>query len=195
MNPAYILAGGQSSRFGSDKARYQPPGSTAAPQIVTLVDALRKSGHDVHVVADRADRYADLGLDCLVDREPGLGPLAGLASALAHRATTVPPDASPLDQWLMLVSCDQRNWQDVWYDALAIHTHRSAAAILYYDSQWQPLPGLYHVQLLDTVVQHIQQRRLSFHALLDALGEACVKVEVTEPPSLWSFNTPEDLNR
>lgn len=192
MVPAYILSGGRSQRFGSDKARYEWP---AGPQLKVLADQLHTAGHAVHIVADRADRYEDLGFDCLVDIRPDCGPLAGLASALAHHRSTLNTEAEQLPGWLLLVSCDQRNWQSSWYDSLALQTDREVDAICYYDTQWQPLPGLYHCRLLDTVLSRIESRQLSLHGLLDSLAEASLQVAVTDPPSRYSFNTPDDLHK
>ncbi len=146
--PAYILAGGQSRRFGSDKARHLTP---AGPQLLVLADQLRNCGHSVHVVADRADRYADLGLTCLVDTQPDSGPLAGLASALAHhrsaRSTGCQPvsdnpssASSRFPSWILLVNCDQLVWQAAWVEHLMEHIHDDAATSIYFDTQWQPLP-------------------------------------------------------
>lgn len=181
LSPAYILAGGQSRRFGSDKARYAWP---AGPQLQVLADQLRCAGHVVHVVADRSDRYRDLGFNCLTDVQPDSGPLAGLARGLIHHR----------DGWLLLVSCDQRNWQPAWYEALAVHRDDDVDAICYFDTQWQPLPGLYHTRLLETILDRLQQRQLSFHGMLETLGPACRPVQVSDPPSRWSFNTPTELD-
>lgn len=188
--PAYILSGGQSRRFGSDKARYATP---AGPQLLILADQLRSNGHTVHVVADRAERYADLGLTCIVDIQPNSGPLAGLASALAHHRQSLPSPAPRPSGWLLLVSCDQRHWQPAWTEELSLNTGDAVDAAINYDTQWQPLPGLYHVDLLPTLMNRLASGQLSLHSLLDSLGSRCSKVITTQPPSQWSFNTAADL--
>ena len=187
---AFILSGGQSRRFGSDKARHITP---AGPQLLVLVDQLRSCGHTVHVVADRADRYADIGLTCLVDAQPNSGPLAGLASALAHHLQSLPSPSPRASGWLILVSCDQRYWQSSWTEELSLHISDAVDAAIFYDTQWQPLPGLYHVDLLPTIMDRLAAHQLSLHSLLDSLGSRCSKVHTTQPPSHWSFNTPADL--
>ncbi len=189
--PAYILSGGQSRRFGSDKARYETP---AGVQLCLLVDRLRSAGHTVHVVADRADRYTDLGLTCLVDLQPDSGPLAGLATALAHqRAQLALASDVRAAGWLLLVNCDQRVWQADWYTELLAHTSPDVDASIYFDTMWQPLPGLYHVDLFPLVMDRLTHRRLSLHGLLDSLGDRIAQVPTQQPPSRWSFNTHADL--
>lgn len=69
-----ILAGGQSSRFGSDKAQAMLDGATL---IERVADALAPQVAAL-VICGRAP-----GLD---DRPPGIGPLGGLAAALHYGA-------------------------------------------------------------------------------------------------------------
>ena len=70
-----ILAGGQSSRFGSDKA-------------MALLDGRSLLSHAVEALSSACDHVVVLGrshdtLDCLPDwPQVGMGPLAGLAAAL-----------------------------------------------------------------------------------------------------------------
>ncbi len=74
-----VLAGGQSRRFGSDKALALLAGT---PLIAHVLDALRPQVAALVVVGrDHA------GERSLPDRPaPGLGPLGGLAAALSHAA-------------------------------------------------------------------------------------------------------------
>ncbi len=50
---AYLLAGGKSSRFGSNKALVTIDGQ---PLLLGLIASLKNTEHQVHVVADRVDR-------------------------------------------------------------------------------------------------------------------------------------------
>ena len=199
--PAYILCGGRSQRFGSDKARALVDGQ---PQLLHLSHALQRAGHSVHYVADRADRYNDLGIACLVDEHPECGPLAGLSSALKHRAAEIASrraTAVDLDRscgWLLLVSCDQTAWDSRWFAelqraALAMH---DALAAAYVDTAWQPLPALFHVDLAAEVERRLLAGRLSLQQLLsqlDAEGRCAKQQLANAPPSAWSFNTPDEL--
>lgn len=190
MFPAYILSGGRSTRFGSDKSRYL---TAAGPQLLALADRLRSQGHEVHIVADAADRYTDWGVTCIVDVQPNSGPMAGLAAALGHRQAVRLGDRQ--SGWILLVSCDQYVWQNTWYEELNSSVSQSVDASVYFDSQWQPLPALYHCDLLPSIMQRLMLGELSLHGLLDSLGERVSKVATTQPPSRWSFNTLSELDR
>jgi molybdopterin-guanine dinucleotide biosynthesis protein A len=76
-----VLAGGQSSRFGSDKAKAELGGRTL---LARAVDAL--SGWCEHVVI--VGREAGPA-PCIPDwPRPGMGPLGGIAGALRHAQDT-----------------------------------------------------------------------------------------------------------
>ena len=127
--PAYILCGGRSQRFGADKARVLIEG---VPQLLRLSGALQRAGHEVRYVADRADRYRDLGVECLVDSRPDCGPMAGLECALQHRTAEIASYASLTRAgesdaiWaarLLVVSCDQAIWESSWSEELLSLIH------------------------------------------------------------------------
>jgi molybdenum cofactor guanylyltransferase len=72
-----VLAGGQSRRFGSDKATALLGGK---PLIDHAIDALRPIVHDVIVVGGSRE-----GLSSIADRPAiGAGPLGGLCAAIYH---------------------------------------------------------------------------------------------------------------
>jgi hypothetical protein len=74
-----VLAGGQSSRFGSDKALAELDGRTL---LARAVEALQAQCDAVVVVGRE-----DAPVPTLPDRpRPGMGPLGGIAAALHHAA-------------------------------------------------------------------------------------------------------------
>jgi molybdopterin-guanine dinucleotide biosynthesis protein A len=77
---AVILAGGQSSRMGRDKALLPCEGTTLLARQVRI---LRELGPAEILVSGRADAdHGALRLTVLLDRFPDLGPLAGVERAL-----------------------------------------------------------------------------------------------------------------
>lgn len=75
-----VLAGGTSSRMGTDKAFVEIDG---VPMVVRAVGALRAAGvAPVLVVGGDAVRLKALGLDAVEDLYPGAGPLGGVITAL-----------------------------------------------------------------------------------------------------------------
>ncbi len=187
--PAYVLCGGQSARFGTDKARVRINGQ---PQLLRLASMLRDQGHAVHFVAGHKDRFLDLGVETLVDAQPDCGPIAGLVSAAQHRATTLHASAKNAG-WFLLISCDQLLWQANFFEALAQQANEGVLAVTYRDPNLQPIPGLYHAKIESVASHALAQRQLSLKRLLESLNEAVVSFATAENPRAWCFNSEREL--
>ncbi len=182
--PAYILAGGQSRRFGADKARAVLEGK---PLLRRLVDQLETHVGDVTVVADRAEKYGDLGLRTIADVTPGLGPVGGLATALTDM------EARGEQGWCWLLACDVAELPAHWLEELAAHAPSDGRVVAYRDKRWQPMPGLYHPSIRPHVIAYLEQGGRAMWSLLEQL-HACA---VTPPDDIarMQMNTPEDYER
>lgn len=101
---AYVLAGGASSRFGSDKALAKIGEQTVLERACRLIEG---TAGVVRVVAP-AGRYPSLQGTFVNDRWPGQGPLGGIVTGLL---ATEESGGSP---WNLVVSCDMpfltREW-------------------------------------------------------------------------------------
>jgi len=185
--PVYILAGGRSSRFGSDKARAI---FNDQPLLCRIAALLEPIASEITVVADRADKYADLGFRTIADRRPGLGPMAGLDTALHDL-----PDAS---LWLMLCPCDaillRRPWLDQLLNAAAPGIAAGHDAVAFKDQHWQPMPALYHTRAMPTVAERLADNDRSMQSLLDRLSSHAMSLPA-DWADHWQANTPDELRR
>lgn len=188
--PLYILAGGQSRRFGSDKARALIEEKTL---VVRVAEALAPTSAQVTVVARDAGQYEDLGLTTIGDEVTGLGPMGGLLTALKRREIKHGPG------WVIVASCDWVNPDPRWLEPLvgAVMDEPSAKyrpAVAFKDERWQPLPGLYHTSLLPRVEQSIAGASQALWRLLgEVSAQALPLAEVGV--TLHQANTPEALQR
>ena len=175
MIPLYILAGGRSSRFGSDKARAEIGGQ---PLITRVAHGLAPVASSTTVVAEVKDKYLDLGLRTIADAEPGLGPIGGLVTALEDVAG---------DQ-LLLVACDMAHVDADWVARL---TAPDGPAVAFRDhTGWQPLFAVYRQSVAGEASDLIAAGEQSMQVLLNRVGKA------VELPSNWagSINTPQELD-
>lgn len=109
----YILAGGESSRMGRNKALLEIGGEALIERTARLVgEAVDKP----IVVAPKA-MFAGIGLECVEDDWPGAGPLGGIATVL--RATNA--------EWNLVVACDLPYLTKEWLDYLAERAKASPA--------------------------------------------------------------------
>lgn len=160
-----ILAGGSASRFGADKALAIWRGK---PLIAHVADALAAQCADV-VVCGRSWG----GLPALEDPAPGLGPMGGLAAALAHAAATGHAE-------LLVVPCDI---VDLPLDAAARLRPTPAVA----EGQW--LVGLWPAALAPNLTDLLRaEGAVSARRWLQVAGA------IARPfPPLRNINRPEDL--
>ncbi|MBK9119403.1 MAG: molybdenum cofactor guanylyltransferase [Phycisphaerales bacterium] len=192
--PVYILAGGRSRRFGSDKARALVAG---VPLLVHVAAALRPVTPEPTVVADTPGKYADLGFRTIVDGYPGRGPLGGLHAALADLAARAGVRSSQTggaaNAALVLVSCDFVVLRAAWIEALRAALHGDTVAAAFGGAHWEPLPGIYRAPLLEVVEKRLQSASGgALHALLDTVNAVRVPVPSDWPP-LAHVNTPPEL--
>ncbi len=181
--PVYILAGGRSSRFGSDKALAEIDGECLIKRVCRLLSPFASS---TTVVADKPDKYTDFGLRTIQDLNPGLGPLAGLQAAL-H-------DMPKSEHWLLLCSCDAYVIRHNWIERLLAHRTKQCQAVAYRTDRWQPVPAVYSRSCLPSVESQIKRNDLSMQRLLDRQD-----VYELQPhddwPDNWQINTVKDLER
>ena len=100
----FILAGGESSRMGRDKALLELNGVTLTAQTARLVESV--AGRSA-IIGDSV-RLEGLSLRVIEDDFPGAGPLGGIATAL--RASEA--------EWNLIVACDMpyltREWLELF---------------------------------------------------------------------------------
>lgn len=76
---AIIMAGGNSSRMGTDKSILPLEGK---PMIERICEPLRGAFNQILISANDKDKFAFLDEQVVTDKVPGQGPLMGIASAL-----------------------------------------------------------------------------------------------------------------
>jgi molybdopterin-guanine dinucleotide biosynthesis protein A len=190
--PGYILCGGKSSRFGSDKARAVLGG---VPLIVNVAETLASRCDSIVAVADVEEKYRDLGLRTIADHRPGLGPLAGLEAALSHRLESSGPG------WLLLVSCDLGALKAEWLETIVPQLSSegrgmTTRAVAFRGDFWQPFPAALHTDLLPLTSTMLDEKKASFQRLLsDERARSRPLPLPTDWPETPQVNTPEDLER
>jgi len=180
--PVYILAGGRSRRFGSDKARAMFNGE---PLILHARRLLEPIASSVTVVADQPDKYADLDLRTIVDRSPGLGPLGGLDAALAD----LPDDQS----WLLLCCCDAVVIRDPWLQQLLAARRPDSNAVVFRGDRWQPMPALYARSCHPHLAEVLDRDRRSMQQFLQRIDAAALPMP-DDWPDNWQVNSMAELD-
>ena len=163
-----VLAGGRSSRFGSDKAEALWQGK---PLIQHAIDALRPMVDDL-VLCGRA--YGDIG--AIADRpSAGLGPLGGLNAALHHA------DAHGFAA-VLCAGCDTP-----LLPAALLERLRASGGPAYVGRL--PVIGYWPARLAGPLDMFLsEQRKHAIRAWADAVG-----AEAVDWPGLANINEPKDI--
>jgi molybdopterin-guanine dinucleotide biosynthesis protein A len=182
-----ILAGGSSSRMGSNKALLPCPGGLF---IETVHRQLADIFSDVLLVTNTPDHYAFLRCRTVTDLIPGAGPLAGIHGALSHCTTP----------YIFVVACDMP-----WLQAAMIRHLVAAAAgydvvIPHGDKGQEALHAVYGKGALPAVTQALQagkRRIVSFFDQVRVRQILSADIARFDPEfrSFQNINTPEEYYR
>ena len=185
---AVLLCGGRSSRMGADKAQLVWEGRTLLERIAA---GLKPQVSAVYLGTGAQPKYEELGLPCLLDRGPDLGPLAGLEAALVGSATP----------WVLLVACDLPGLSPE-VTARLFAAPQPGDQVVQFGSLEAPEPlcALYHRSVLGAVRGALQAGRRRMTSFLNQ--DACDPIQVRWVPlpdslrsDLRNVNAPEEWSR
>ena len=177
----WVLAGGRSSRMGTDKAVIALDG---APLIERAIAVARTACESVSIVGDPA-KYGSLGCPVVPDEFDGAGPLAGIEAALRTSAA----------DWNLILACDMPSLDaDVPASLFgAIGEHGDCVLPRHADGKLEPLCAVYHRRCHGQIRAALDSGVRKVASALDGL--AIRYVTVTRDDSFTNLNTPEDLRR
>ncbi|MBD2353431.1 molybdenum cofactor guanylyltransferase [Tolypothrix sp. FACHB-123] len=184
---AIVLAGGQSSRMGEDKALIPIEGIPMLQRVCSIAQACADT---VYVVTPWPERYQHLVLPgCQFISEtplsPSHGPLVGFSQGLAQVQT----------DWVLLLACDLPKLKvevlQEWIARLDSVGDDAIAALAHHAKGWEPLCGFYRRRCLPELLEFINQGGRSFQQWLKQ--HSVQVLPVLEPEMLFNCNTPEDL--
>ncbi|HIK54428.1 MAG TPA: molybdenum cofactor guanylyltransferase [Synechococcales cyanobacterium M55_K2018_004] len=193
---AIVLAGGQSSRMGRDKALIPVQGVPLLQRVcaaakfctdrVIIVARQGSSDHVDHSYLAQLPAGCELVIESSRSEYPQ-GPLVGFVHGLTQINTP----------WVLLLACDLPNIRgevlQQWVGLLP-HVPQEAIALLpRTEKGWEPLCGFYRSKALPSLEQFVQRGGRSFQRWLAA--ENVQQLSLEDPAVLFNCNTPEDLHQ
>ncbi len=176
-----VLCGGQSKRFGSDKAVTELLSGRLLAQ--APIDALRLAGIDP-VVAVGGNFSAQLGVPTIADRWAGQGPLAGLATALLY-ATQSHVVATPCDVPLL-----RAEHVSLLTEACLADPAGDVAVVAEVNGQVEPSLGVWPSSWGRPLITEIRSGRLRLRHVLNVGPFRTVTVPAE---AIGDADTPEEL--
>jgi molybdenum cofactor guanylyltransferase len=182
---AFILAGGNSTRMGTDKAFVMLDGRTL---LARALDVCRTITSEARIVGDRK-KFAPFA-PVVGDVFPGCGPLAGIHAALRSSGTDLNlvlavdlPFVSPALLHFLVAEARQ---------------HAAIVTLPRAGKGWQPLCAVYRRAFADAAETALRARRYKIDALFDpaltrSIGEEELRSAGFSPEVFRNLNTPEEL--
>lgn len=184
---AVVLAGGRSTRMGTDKAFVPLAGR---PMLAWVLDALEPLTRSFVVVCNEPEKYAEFEgrARVVTDDPPRAGPLAALRTGLRMSR----------EHWAFVTSCDAPFLKPAFVQRLARFTRGFDAAVPGNEAERWPLSAFYHrrcIPALDRAVQRADQRVIAFFPEVGVRWVPTDDLRAADPElrSLWNVNTPQDL--
>lgn len=177
-----MLAGGASSRMGTDKALIEVDGQ---PLVMLAASRIARVCGTVSIVGDPV-RHGNFGLTVIPDRIPGAGPLAGIEAALGATKT----------DWNLVVACDMPALDPEILESL-FAAGADCTLPRYSDGKVEPLCAVYHRRCREGLVKAMEQgiRKVTDALALLEPGCAITYISVSSAASFANLNTPEELRR
>jgi len=180
-----VLAGGASSRMGSNKALKPLSGK---PVISHLLDSLKPLTGDIFIAAGDVEAYEELGFPIRADQYELRSALVGIYSALAAAA----------HEHCFTVACDMPFAEPALVMLLAGLISGHDAAVPVSQRGPEPLHALYSRSCLAPMRHRIESGELALHDLLDSLDVRYVDLVEMAPlcdPAMvfLNLNTVVDL--
>jgi molybdopterin-guanine dinucleotide biosynthesis protein A len=181
-----ILAGGQSSRMGTDKAFVRVGGRAIVER---TIERLRPLADELIIVSNTPINYAYLGLPVFTDLLPHKGPLGGLYTAISQTRS----------EYTLVVSCDQPFLNIALLRFLLDLRHGYDVVVpLNRESYPQSMHAVYAKGCLAPIRGCLDANRLkviSFFADVRVRSVASEEIDRFDPRrlSFFNVNTPDDL--
>lgn len=180
---AFVLAGGKSTRMGTDKGLVLHLGK---PFVVRIIEAIQSHSDSITIISNTSN-YNYLGYPILEDLIKNKGPLAGIYSGLKHSSS----------QHNLFVSCDMPLLNNAVINHLILHAdYSSDASVLIHNNNIEPLCGIYNKKITETLKSLIEEDKLSVISALQHLNVHYIDVSNVDgitPDSLKNINTKTEL--
>lgn len=177
---AYIIAGGKSSRMGSDKGMLF---LNETVFIAHIVKALRDASiQNITIVSSNAD-YDFLNCNRIEDIYPNKGPVGGIFTALSHSKTE---QNIILSVDIPLISADIITWLIANIDKEKLITQVKVG------DKVSPLIAVYNKVTVSIFEEHLKREELKLRMVVEAIPNQTIEVPEKWQSLLQNINTKED---
>lgn len=186
---AIILAGGKSSRMGTNKALLTIDGKTV---IERIVEDLKPIVNNMIIVTNSFEEYEFLNIPMVEDEWKGIGPLAGIHAGLTASKT----------EKNILVACDMPFISPRLASILLDQLSDYEAVVPEISGQLHPLFAVYHRDIRGKIKNAIERGQLRIRSIFNAIHVKIIKEAdlmnlgfQIEESALFNMNHPEEYEK
>jgi molybdenum cofactor guanylyltransferase len=176
-----VLAGGKSSRFGSDKARFVYDGKA---MMQWVLDSFGQAD-ERFIIANQP--YNEFKLPVYPDIIQNQTPLSGIHSALIHAK----------NDWVAVAACDMPFLTTGYWEILQTYCKGTNAVVVESGMGLDPLAAFYHKDLLKPVEANLEQHQNAIRIFLQSINATILKASELALPAntFYNINRLEDAKR
>lgn len=178
----YILAGGKSSRMGTDKGLMMLNGKATVQHVI---EQMQPAVDKVIIVSNNPD-YKKFGLEVIGDLIKDIGPAGGIYSALSHANSN----------YVFIMSCDMPFINSGAIKLLIEKSNQLQITLPEYENRIEPLFGVYSKECLPQLEKLIHQGTIKLQDLVSQFELLKVNVDNNElfhESFFMNINTKEDF--
>jgi molybdopterin-guanine dinucleotide biosynthesis protein A len=187
---AIILAGGKSSRFGSNKAMYK---LDQKPMLENIIEKLEPFFNKIYIIGNEKQELKGIKgeIEYLADKIPDKGPLGGLYTGLSETDS----------QFNYLQACDMPFICEDYLNFMQDYINKDSKYEAYIpekEGYLEPFVGIYNKNIKEDILKLIKKDQLNFDYLFNKINIKRIPEEEIEKVAdtkriFFNINRKEDL--
>ena len=175
---AFLLAGGKSSRMGTDKGLVEFQNQSMASRILNMLSSIFL---DVNVNSNNSD-YSRFGFPVFSDSVHEKGPAGGILSAFENTGK----------DWIFVIACDMPLVTPQAILKLHGNKNNSEICLPVSNNNIEPLCGFYHSSIQNQILHYLNDDILKMQQLVKKFNLKLVEFDSSEKLFL-NINSKDDL--
>ena len=188
---ATILAGGKSSRFGTDKSLVKLGDKSLLDH---TIDKITKTFNEIIIVSNNKSlKIKDKNIKIIPDCLPGqLGPLIGVLSAMKWVKKN-----KKKYKWIATFPCDTPFFDNQIFKHLLIKSKRTKKKLFFFKSgeKRHNIFGLWSLELEKILEKDIKNNHRKVEAWANKIGLELIEIDKKKSSTFLNINTREDLKK
>ncbi|MCB0477840.1 MAG: molybdenum cofactor guanylyltransferase [Crocinitomicaceae bacterium] len=178
-----VLAGGESSRMGTDKGLVQIDGKTMVEHVL---ETLKQVTEEVVIISNNKD-YEQFGVSVFQDEIKLRGPVGGIYTALKQAK----------HELVLVLSCDSPYVNAELLEYFLKQCDSNLINVVEFEGKVYPLIGLYRKSDEKEFLKAMKEDRLKLQLLNKMLGTKLIQIDSSkfDKKVFWNFNSPAELEK